>query len=73
MKKTTFLLIIVLIIIIIFFIFANYKTIKQSETEISKDILEYQNGLIKASNLSTVIILGIIVVIFFIFWKLFFR
>ena len=71
MKKIIFYLIIFLIILSI--VFLNYKSFEKTEDDIYKDVVEYQNDVVKQSNIFTMIVLSIIFIVFFIFWKKFFK
>lgn len=70
--KKIFLYILILFFILLM-IYINQNTQTKPNDDISKDVKEYQVEEIQQSNKSTAIILGIIVIVFFVFWKLFFR
>jgi len=71
MKKIFLYILILFSILLIIYIYQNTQT--KPNDDISKDVKEYQVEEIQQSNKSTAIILGIIVIVFFVFWKLFFR
>lgn len=71
MKKIFIYLLILFIVLLMIYVYQNTQ-IKTTD-DIYKDVEEYQKGEIKKSNTPTVIILGIIVIVFLVFWKLFFR
>jgi len=71
MKKIFLYILILFSILLIIYIYQNTQT--KPNDDISKDVKEYQIEEIQQSNKSTAIILGIIVIVFFVFWKLFFR
>jgi len=71
MKKIFLYILILFFILLIIYIYQNTQT--KPNDDISKDVKEYQVKEIQQSNKSTAIILGIIVIVFFVFWKLFFR
>ena len=71
MKKIFLYILILFFILLMIYIYQNTQT--KPNDDISKDVKEYQVKEIQQSNKSTAIILGIIVIVFFVFWKLFFR
>ena len=71
MKKIFLYILILFSILLIIYIYQNTQT--KPNDDISKDVKEYQVKEIQQSNKFTAIILGIIVIVFFVFWKLFFR
>lgn len=71
MKKIFLYILILFFILLMIYIYQNTQT--KPNDDISKDIKEYQVEEIQQSNKSTAIILGIILIVFFVFWKLFFR
>ena len=71
MKKIFLYILILFSILLMIYIYQNTQT--KPNDDISKDVKEYQVKEIQQSNKSTAIILGIIVIVFFVFWKLFFR
>jgi uncharacterized membrane protein len=71
MKKIFLYILILFSILLMIYIYQNTQT--KPNDDISKDIKEHQVEEIQQSNKSTAIILGIIVIVFFVFWKLFFR
>jgi len=71
MKKIFLYILILFSILLIIYIYQNTQT--KPNDDISKDVKEYQIEEIQQSNKFTAIILGIILIVFFVFWKLFFR
>lgn len=71
MKKIFLYILILFSILLMIYIYQNTQT--KPNDDISKDVKEYQVKEIQQSNKFTAIILGIILIVFFVFWKLFFR